>query len=126
MRLACSRRSSVVSVVSLAFVAGCGTDPATPSATSQAMTSLTLEATKTYNPSTFVHDERFLDEPIEFAIPAEIPVVVGNAGNHRTKLRYRLGSGDTVACVYKGGADVAHDDDGVNKDGCAVNAVNNC
>ena len=27
---------------------------------------------------------------------------------------------------WGGGADVAHDDDGVNKDGCAVNAVNNC
>ena len=99
------------SAVALALALGACAGPTsapTPQAV-EAAADLTLEATKTYDPSAWRHDERTLTTPIRFALPGELPVVIGNAGNHEATLRYRLGpAGELVTCRYKGGSDQAH------------------
>jgi|GEM_PF-5307668 len=104
--------SRVYLVAACALVAACESpspdgSPAPSRAAQTATSGLVLEASKTYSPSTWFHDERNLDRPVAFAVPAELPVTVGNAGNHTATLRFRRG-GDIATCEYRGGADQAH------------------
>ncbi|HVY28805.1 MAG TPA: hypothetical protein VHB79_19750 [Polyangiaceae bacterium] len=41
-------------------------------------------------------------ETIDFQIPSELPVTLGNAGTHKASLAFRTAAGETVTCNYKG------------------------
>lgn len=66
-----------------------------------------LEAWRTYRPSRWFDDDEALTPPMTFTIPAELPVVAGNAGNKTAYLTFEIGN-DTVSCKYVGGSRKAH------------------
>ena len=71
--------------------------------------SVGLKATKNYSPTLWFDTERSLSSPVKFALPAEIAVLAGNAGNQESTFQYWLGvAGALVSCTYRGGADDAH------------------
>src|SRR5690348_1275811 len=48
---------------------------------------VTLRASRHYGPHTTWEDgEATLDEPIEFKLPRQLPVIQGNSGNHKARL----------------------------------------
>jgi hypothetical protein len=66
-----------------------------------------LTATRTHDPAGSSFDERCICRTIEFPIPAEIPVTIGNAGNQFALFTYRdPGENALVTCTYQGGADI--------------------
>ncbi len=46
------------------------------------------------------------DVPVDFAIPRDIWVSSGNAGRGSLRFSFRLGSGSTTVCAYRGGSSV--------------------
>ncbi|WP_163996674.1 hypothetical protein [Pyxidicoccus caerfyrddinensis] len=70
--------------------------------------SLTLTATRAYSPTRWEDGVATLDAPLSFLIPKHLPVVLGNSGNHRADLRFRLSGAEEVVCEYQGGSDKAH------------------
>lgn len=75
---------------------------------------LNMVATKSYKPPASFDAEKTLDRIIQFAIPTEIPVTKGNAGNHLSKFYFTDPADNTeVACIYKGGANKPHPKDQV-------------
>lgn len=48
------------------------------------------------------------EDAIAFQIPKTLRVRLGNAGNETGRLRYRNDEGETVTCIYRGAAPVAH------------------
>lgn len=69
--------------------------------------SISLDAKRSYRPSRWDDDEELLTPAMTFAIPAELPVVSGNAGNKTAYLSFDIGD-DTVTCKYLGGSRKAH------------------
>lgn len=55
-----------------------------------------------------VEDERCLCSPIEFQIPAKLPVSSGNAGVFEAELEFRKSNGRFVECRYRGNARFGH------------------
>ena len=53
-------------------------------------------------------EEKTLANPVNFTIPAVLPVRNGNAGTGTARLKFRLGSEPIVTCTYRGSAGVAH------------------
>jgi len=74
----------------------------------QTCLTVTLIASKLYNPSRFFDAEACLCRSIEFTVPAEISVTAGNAGNHWVDLLFRTPEGGEARCRYRGGSDQAH------------------
>jgi Tol biopolymer transport system component len=67
-----------------------------------------LDASRTYSPS-HSNDATAVATPVmKFALPAQIPVTVGNSGNKEVTLSFNAGSSQTVSCRYKGGSSQAH------------------
>jgi hypothetical protein len=67
----------------------------------------TLEASREYRPTRW-HDGRLeLSEGTSVRIPAEIPVIAGNAGNRDLRISISTSGHETV-CHYRGGARKAH------------------
>ena len=64
---------------------------------------LALDARRDYRPKR-VEDGHvmFGDGPLAFAIPAEIPVAIGDAGHGKVVFTYRTGAGAPTRCVYRG------------------------
>jgi hypothetical protein len=48
------------------------------------------------------------EDAIAFQLPKTLRVRLGNAGNETGRLRYRNDAGETVTCIYRGAAPVAH------------------
>jgi hypothetical protein len=72
---------------------------------------VTLRAARHYGPHTTWEDgEATLDQPIEFKVPRQLPVIQGNAGNHKARLSFRTASGEQVDCEYRGGSRDPHPD----------------
>jgi len=68
-----------------------------------------LAATRTYSPSRWTNSSVSFPLGAEVAIPAELPVTVGNAGNQWTWLLFtRATTKDLVRCMYRGGASSAN------------------
>lgn len=68
---------------------------------------VTLDAKRSYYPSRWDDDEAPLTPPMTFAIPAELPVLSGNAANKTAYLSFDIGN-DTVTCKYVGGSRKSH------------------
>lgn len=67
-----------------------------------------LTASKSYgSPATWSDATEAFSPSLKFKIPAELPVVAGNAGNAPATLSFTA-SGVAVTCNYVGGASVAH------------------
>jgi uncharacterized protein (TIGR03382 family) len=69
---------------------------------------VTLDASKTYNPSVYHDAVATMAPPMKFAIPASIPVTAGNSANDWVTLTYRLGNGAITTCKYRGGFSGPH------------------
>ncbi len=69
--------------------------------------SVVLEATRTYAPTHWTDGHAAFAPAFDFAIPTELPVVAGNAGNHWASLTFDVGT-RTIACRYRGGSSQAH------------------
>ena len=67
----------------------------------------TIHAGRTYEPSQALDGERRFLTPMRFAVPDELRVVAGNAGNHKAEFAWRLGN-TTTTCTYRGGASKSH------------------
>jgi hypothetical protein len=68
-----------------------------------------LKASREYKHGTsWVDGEVSFQDPIEFIVPARIPVREGNAGNHRAELWFRDPTGVMVNCDFRGGSDDPH------------------
>lgn len=74
-----------------------------------------LIASKTYNPSAWQDATQTFAPSLKWKLPAEVPVLAGNAGNHWITISYSLGTSDAgpdaggpVSCRFKGGASQAH------------------
>lgn len=67
-----------------------------------------IEATKRYDPTVFEEAERILPRAVRLELPAQLEVVVGNAGNHTARLSWSVGDEATTHCCYRGGASVSH------------------
>jgi hypothetical protein len=66
---------------------------------------ITLRASRSYLPASWEDAEVELDEHVVFELPAELPVVEGNAGNGWAILSFLdEETGSQVACYYRGGA----------------------
>ncbi|MGV3619896.1 MAG: hypothetical protein ACO1OB_03710, partial [Archangium sp.] len=68
---------------------------------------ITLDAKRSYYPSRWDDDEVTFTPAMTFAIPAELPVISGNAGNKTAYLSFDIGS-ETVTCKYVGGSRKSH------------------
>jgi hypothetical protein len=68
---------------------------------------VTLEATRVYSPTRATDGSQTFTPAFSFAIPSEIPVVAGNAGNKKVVLTVDLG-GTRLRCRYRGGSPKAH------------------
>ncbi|WP_148314192.1 DNRLRE domain-containing protein [Sorangium cellulosum] len=71
---------------------------------------LVLRASKSYAPTAWQDAEVSATRRVAFAVPHEIPVLLGNSGNQAAELRFRTPEGDEVVCDYRGGSDLAHPD----------------
>jgi RHS repeat-associated protein len=69
-----------------------------------------LTASKTYLPPTWNDATEAFSPAMKVRIPAELPVIAGNAGNAPATLTFSA-VGVTVTCNYLGGASVAHPSD---------------
>ena len=61
-----------------------------------------LVASRSYWPPRSVEGEHCLCQPIEFQIPASLPVTRGNAGVQSAELEFRKSNGHTTRCTYRG------------------------
>ncbi|MEW5740420.1 MAG: hypothetical protein AB1938_15935 [Myxococcota bacterium] len=69
---------------------------------------VTLQASRQYSPSRSTDADMSFASPFTFALPAEIPVTAGNAGNHWVELKLYTASGCETKCKYRGGSNYAH------------------
>jgi hypothetical protein len=69
---------------------------------------LTLTARKTYSPAAWTDDARTFSTPVTIAVPAELRVSEGNAGNATLTLSYNDAAGVPRTCTFKGGASSLH------------------
>ncbi len=91
---------------------GTDTDTDTDASTSEPTPStgdpaevLLLEAIKYYGPSVNEDGNLVVDPPLTVAIPAQLEVLVGNAGDHKALLRLDRGEMPSIHCYYYGGSD---------------------
>ncbi|GMU62385.1 MAG: hypothetical protein AMXMBFR34_41480 [Myxococcaceae bacterium] len=68
----------------------------------------TLQASREYCPSRWNNADVSFATPFTFALPAEIPVTAGNAGNHWAELTLHTTSGCETKCKYRGGSNYSH------------------
>jgi hypothetical protein len=68
-----------------------------------------LRASRDYGPPTSWNDGEFTPpSPLSFRLPASLPVIAGNSGNHLARLSFRDAGGVTVTCDYRGGSSQPH------------------
>ncbi len=65
-------------------------------------------ARKTYNPGTWYDVSFSLAKSVYVEVPAELPVILGNAGNHRAWLYITDSMGNKDTITYRGGSSQAH------------------
>ena len=82
-------------------------DGASDAADGSTCRNVVLVASKTYNPSAWADATQTLSPALRFALPAEVPVTSGNAGNHWITFTFSL-NGTAFTCRYNGGASQAH------------------
>lgn len=71
----------------------------------------TLRASRLYGPTTSWEDaERTFTEPTEVTLPEQLPVTIGNSGNHKVVLSFLSANGELVHCHYRGGSRAPHPD----------------
>ncbi len=100
--------SSVLLLLSLLAGLACAPSPLNIDATPLTGDSITLRALRAYKPSYWQDGTVSLDAPAAFTIPAFVPVVLGNGGNHWVELQFRTPEGVELRCDYQAGSDVAH------------------
>lgn len=116
--------SLLLAVVLIA--AGCADSPSPPIVNAQeeegpkeqvpwTSESLVLQAMKTYAPVSWKDGETTPPSPVQFKIPTEIPVLLGNGGNQTVELRFRTPESAEIACTYRGGSEVSHPGDAYEK-----------
>lgn len=70
--------------------------------------SVSLTAEKDYSPTRWTDADASFPTPVTFALPPEIAVTAGNAGNHYTILTLHTTGGCQTMCKYRGGANQSH------------------
>jgi hypothetical protein len=69
---------------------------------------LKLVASKTYFRARSYDARAQLERAFRFTLPAEIALADGNAKNHFAQLSFRLSTGTSMTCQYRGGSDQSH------------------
>jgi uncharacterized protein (TIGR03382 family) len=69
---------------------------------------VTLRASREYSPTHSTDADVTFPAPFTFALPAELPVTAGNAGNHWAELKLHTTGGFETKCKYRGGSNFAH------------------
>ncbi|MDQ3035007.1 MAG: hypothetical protein M3Y87_21550 [Myxococcota bacterium] len=97
-------------------------EPGLPERVPGATETRTLAATRTYSPSRWTDGALTFAIGATVAIPASMPVTVGNAGNQWTWLTFvRAETFEPVRCMYRGGASMANPRDAADiEDGRTV------
>lgn len=70
--------------------------------------SIALTAQKDYSPTRWTDADVSFPSPVTFALPPEIAVTSGNAGNHYAILTLHTAGGCQTMCKYRGGANQSH------------------
>lgn len=84
-------------------------DPTMPTRVGGPAETRTIVATRTYSPSRWTDGEVSFAEGALVAVPATLPVTVGNAGNQWARLTFvDHDSGEPIRCSYRGGASRAN------------------
>jgi len=94
-----------------------GPDTDAPASTGEGDDSLVLEASKTYSPTVKNYPGvLMLGMATPVTVPAELTVIVGNAGNHGATLTLTRPNKSEVTCQYTGGSSQANPSPGDAKE----------